>query len=127
MPQNSEICTSTCTCVQLFEQGSFTHLCGLLRNCERTGLSAVEKEAVLLQGFLPLLQVLYKLQVLPLQQQVMLTCYCYSCFGETGACGVLMFNPFRKTTLRGIVLFVYKNPEARVQFPRPVAFDVTIN
>ena len=40
--------------------------------------------------------------------------------GETGACGVLMFNSFRKTTTRGIGLFVYKNP-------RPVAFDVTIN
>ena len=38
-----------------------------------------------------------------------------------------MFNPFRKTTLKGIVLFVYKNPEARVQFARSVAFDVTIN
>ena len=38
-----------------------------------------------------------------------------------------MYNPFLKTTIRGIGMFVYKNPEARVQFPRPVAFDATIN
>ena len=127
MPQNWEICTSTCTCVQRFEQGKFYSPLWTVTELWTNRTISSRKGSCFTVGISPIaagpLQTAGPTTAAAGDADMLLLLL----FWGTGACGVLMFNSFRKTTINGIGLFVYKNLQARVQFPRPVAFDVTVN